>query len=211
MSRQIDRTVTTCRSCRRRKLKCDRGRPICARCRDTSSMCIYEEKPSRVAREYRFIGKYQTPGAAEATDAVDGSAGFEYDLLRKVQALLERLRTTVETLMPPMSLEATETNAGISTSSHTSAARQQSARRLGLWRSLREDASELHNVLSEAVQASCAGTASTSTGSAQSRTSVSSEGVFREIDWNASDWGGLEEFFPELQHPAHRSASLGEL
>ncbi|KAF2217769.1 hypothetical protein CERZMDRAFT_92417 [Cercospora zeae-maydis SCOH1-5] len=111
-------------------------------------------------------------------------------------------------LMPQRSLDATETNAGINASNPSIAAGQRSAHRLNLWNWLREDASELCNLLSEAEQTCCGRTACISIGTAQSKTSASTEGESHEIDLNAADWGGLEEFFPELQHPNRRHASM---
>lgn len=155
----------------------------------------------------------QTPAAAEAANAVKRSAYSECELLRKIQALLDRLRTTTEMLLQQRSLGAAEAETGTNTPSYSNAARQRSAHRVNLWKLLREDASELHSTVSTGDQISGRPSATPSTDTEQSRTSTSTEAALHEseadqhIDLSAADWGGLEEFFPELQHPEHPKKS----
>lgn len=159
-----------------------------------------------VVESMQLMSLDQTPAASGAADAVERGARSECELLRKIQALLERLRTTTEMLLPQRSLGAAETEIGSNTPNSSNAARQRSAHRRTLWTSLREDASELHSTLSAGHQTSRRSSASLSMGAEQGRTSSNNEAGSHEsrteqrIDLSAADWGGLEEFFPELQH-----------
>lgn len=48
-SRQIhrNRISYSCHACRRRKVKCDRGHPICGNCTRTSDLCVYDEQTKK--------------------------------------------------------------------------------------------------------------------------------------------------------------------
>lgn len=41
-SQRKQRPISVCVTCKRKKLKCDKIRPICSRCRDTGKICVYE-------------------------------------------------------------------------------------------------------------------------------------------------------------------------
>lgn len=47
--------VLSCVTCRARKLKCDRGKPICARCTKVKTECVYPESRRKPAFKRRNV------------------------------------------------------------------------------------------------------------------------------------------------------------
>ncbi|KUJ20704.1 uncharacterized protein LY89DRAFT_682404 [Mollisia scopiformis] len=97
-----------CRACRLRRLACDKARPSCARCRETSRTCSYDPDRRQTRTEYTFVD--ETPqsisGHAEAgpssrvrTSSSRGSTEPTVELsssrLAEIESRLEALTAAV--------------------------------------------------------------------------------------------------------------------
>ena len=134
----------------------------------------------------------------------------EATTLQTVDTLLGRLRTTVE-LLKAQVLAASSSGSDVEASSPRSihSARRDAAVRSDLWNSMRQDAAQLHSSLSGGSQSPEQQRGQSLPGSGQSNISTPplpsrsiSEPNIDQFLANNIDWGGLEQYFPELQEPS---------
>jgi hypothetical protein len=65
--------VLSCVTCRARKLKCDRGKPTCARCAKLKSECVYPESRRKPASKRRNVRELEARLGTSATRRYKGT------------------------------------------------------------------------------------------------------------------------------------------
>jgi hypothetical protein len=89
--RKLVRAAQACDSCRRRKAKCDEGRPKCGHCKDNNLTCFYKDLPP-VKQDQ------QTQGITKKLDAISDNI----TLMRQIQEGQARQLDLISANMPPV-------------------------------------------------------------------------------------------------------------
>ncbi|KAI5366362.1 hypothetical protein Slin15195_G078820 [Septoria linicola] len=161
----------------------------------TRWQCVYEEQASKPIQEYRFVEESSIVDGAPSASIVD----CEYaESIQKIEVLLDRLSTTTNMLKAQLgtSSHGGSVETGSPESSFT--ARQQSGFVSDMWSSMQQDVSQLHAILSNPG----ANLSSDRSESISPLDSIHKQRTDHMPGFDDFDWGGLEQFFPELQSPA---------
>ena len=102
------RASNTCQPCRRKKLKCDQARPVCARCANTPGLqCSYERETER-GGSIQFVGTTVAPDAQQnsAGDFLTETVPVPAQRLQQLEDRIESLTGMVQRLQSSQSSEA---------------------------------------------------------------------------------------------------------
>jgi len=80
-----------CQRCRQRKQKCDATRPVCNRCRDSNTACIYDSNNNETPRQslkrrYGELGHNYTDLLGRIQDLASQDDAYALQLLRRIRA-----------------------------------------------------------------------------------------------------------------------------